>query len=341
MKILVHTANANDACSFYRGVGPWSHLVKNRPHDFDVTYGTDFCWGDIRSADILFLLRPTLPTALPLIACAKDWGTKVWVDWDDDPFSVPLDNPSHELFARPSTVNTIQSAMESADLLTVSTQFLKERLGNKNQNIAVVPNAFDEDLMRWTNPARGIASPDQYVLWRGSRTHDRDLDSVSTELVEIANEFSDWTFIFFGCDPMSYRISEKMPKVIRLKSEGRTVDYFKIISAMRPRIMIAPLADTVFNRSKSCIASLEASFAGAACVGPSFSEWDVPGCVQYSENGGGLFQSELRTLMLVGEACAANAQRGFEYIMGERSLKAINMLRMAHALELTNSYEYE
>lgn len=334
MKVLVHTSNANDACSFYRGIGPWSALVKASPQEFQVSYDQNPCWGDIRSADILFLLRPCLASVKKIAQCARDWGVKVWVDWDDDPYAIPAENPSHEFFNRASTQTIIRENLQNADLITVSTEHLKRVFTDVFllKNVMTVPNAFDTDLLRWQNPS--IETKPKYVLWRGSRTHNRDLDSVSEQIVKVAKEHPDWSFIFMGDDPVPYRLSEKMPNVIKLPIEESTVGYFKIISAMSPRIMIAPLADTAFNRSKSCIASLEASFTGAACLRTDFDEWMVPGGNHYSPAEPETFVDGLRALIEQPLKCWQLAKEGFEYITGERALKRINLTRRALAYEL-------
>lgn len=137
-----------------------------------------------------------------------------------------------------------------------------------------------------------------------------------------------------GSDPCAYRVSEMMPNVIRIPMQKTVMDYMKILSALNPTIMIAPLALSEFNRSKSCIAALEGFFAGAAAVGPNFQEWQIPGCVRYDSHERESFEKVLTWIMEDKTECEAQAREGFEYITGERSLKRVNLTRRALAWEL-------
>lgn len=325
MKILVHAANANDACSFYRGVGPWSALAKSSPQEFQVSYISDPCWGDIRAADILFILRPTLASVVPIMQCARDWGTKIWVDWDDDPFCLHRDNPSYDLFQGQSVVETIRISLHYANLLTVSTNGLQRKFSQFNPDVRVIPNSFDTDLLRFRNPE--FDTTNEYVLWRGTRTHDRDIDSVSEELLRVAGLNPKWKFVFVGSDPISYRVSEQMNNVVRIPMQDQIINYFKTIAALKPRIVIAPLADTEFNRSKSCIAALEGFFAGAACLRPlGWEEWTIPGTTAYDAFEGG-FHSALQTLIDSPVHCQLLSREGYKYITEERTLHKTNLTK--------------
>ena len=59
--------------------------------------------------------------------------------------------------------------------------------------------------------------------------------------------------------------------------------YFDDLAKAKPHWLICPLIDNKFNRSKSNIAWIEASWAGAAVIGPELPEWKRPGIINYKD----------------------------------------------------------
>jgi hypothetical protein len=59
------------------------------------------------------------------------------------------------------------------------------------------------------------------------------------------------------------------------------VPYMKTLFDMAPSCLHVPLHDNTFNRCKSNIAWIEASFAGTVSVVPAW--WNVPGALPYTD----------------------------------------------------------
>jgi hypothetical protein len=53
------------------------------------------------------------------------------------------------------------------------------------------------------------------------------------------------------------------------------IEYFHSLKTLAPKIHLVPLKDNRFNRCKSNIAWMEATWAGAACVVPGFEEFEM------------------------------------------------------------------
>jgi len=324
MKVLVCHGDANDASSFYRSSGPWAAITRGYP-DIRVTFSAAPTVTEAMASDVLFLLRPCQSEAKRLAEAAKHHGVRVWADYDDDLLQVPTDNPNWLFYSRTDVRHNIRWFIENADVVTTSTEALSKAYVNRGGRFpVVVPNAIDNSLLhlRPTQPGQKI------VLWRGSPTHDRDVASVADEIVGIAAKHRDWAWAFVGADPVPWACSERIEaaggKVIRIRAPMSPLQYYQTICALRPLVAMAPLADNAFNRSKSCIAALEASFCGAVCIGRSWDEW-TPFCGLCYEDG--FFSSSLRYEIARAEDAGIRATLWCE-VARTRMLTSANKTRL-------------
>lgn len=254
-------------------------MQRARPDQLRVTYDNNPSWGTLRAADWVFFLRPCTDLQLKILDTAKALGVKVWVDYDDDLFSLTPDNPSHQFYAQGNIRKNIETALSKADAVSVTTKVLKTRFSELNKKIHVVPNAYDPV---WDLMATEFQSPQQNtVLWRGTGTHNRDLADVASQLIELSKvSIGAESWFFVGANP--WFVTEKMKGAIPLGSISPITTYFKTLIAIKPKVFIAPLSDTPFNRAKSCIAALEAIAVGAVCVAPAWEEWSrCPNVIPY------------------------------------------------------------
>lgn len=267
-RILVVSCENDDACSWYRAYSPFSYLPRSH---FQVSYSSKPTRGDLLLADWLFVLRPSSDEQIALMQNAVDMGVKVWADYDDDLLGVTPDNPSHYYFSRQDIRDNIVVAQGIADVVSVTTNSLRDTVlkTNQSQKVYVVHNAFDPMWLKYRRDSNGYRQ--DTVVWRGSNTHDRDLMSVFEEIVLLSEKFSELTWVFVGQPP--WFLWDKLKNKATLGFIKPITTYFKTIIAMRPKLFIAPLADTPFNRCKSNIASLEAASAGSVCVARSWQGW--------------------------------------------------------------------
>jgi hypothetical protein len=87
------------ACSFYRSMGVLPKLSKLDPQ-ITVEPLDMRDWHDIVDTDIVFFERPSQSHVYTGMEQIKDFGLKVWLDFDDDLFNVPVKpfNPSGNHF---------------------------------------------------------------------------------------------------------------------------------------------------------------------------------------------------------------------------------------------------
>jgi hypothetical protein len=318
MRILTQHAGDLDACQWYRGVGPLTSLAKSRP-DIQIIFSNVPTWAEIKSADVLFLLRPCLQEHLSLIERAKNLGTKVWIDLDDDLLNVPSDNPSIKFFSTPAVQMVIEKSLQAADVITVSTDFLKNRLIKFNKNIRVIRNALDENLLKHRTYK---VQQNNFILWRGTATHQRDLMEYSTAIKMVSVEQLNTVWGFVGYDP--WFITEELgARAVKFP----VIDMFQFHQAlcgMRPKITIVPLHDSGFNRSKSNIAALEASLAGSAVLAPAWQEWTMPGVYTY-ENA---TEFADKLTLIIKNDVTSKASMTWKYIQENLLLTHSNALRL-------------
>lgn len=277
--ILTEHPGSTDATQWYRASGPLAQMAKRG--DIELRFSSTMSWGEIKAAHILFLLRPSLQQHQSVIESAKKLGTKVWVDYDDDLWEVPADNPMAVYYNSPGTREVINTCFDLADEVTVSTNFLLEKYGpRKEGHVTMVRNAVDDELLK----LKPVKTHQQgLILWRGTATHFKDLMTYSKAIVEVLKDHPG-KIAFLGYNP--WFITEQVPDKCIVLPSATLLDYHAAVCALRPQLTIVPLTEHDFNKSKSNIAGLEATLAGSQVLAPDWEEWrQVPGFSLYKDKG--------------------------------------------------------
>lgn len=323
--LLVMCPNPKDATSFYRGMGPL--LVMRHQDDKIKLHLTDnYSWVNFHAADVFMMQRPYTEDHFSMLEMAHANRVPVWVDFDDDLFSVPQSNPAHKIYGRPNIMKTIAKLIANADVVTVSTQFLKEKLERfetpLNKDIRVVHNAFNNHRIK---PKESLGGPrNKLIMWRGSHTHHEDLWEVQEQLVQLATKNPDWTFHFQGDRP--WFLAKQMPKNVIFGDPIDPMEYFQLIHKLKPVAVMVPLKDSEFNRSKSNIAWIEASYAGAVTIAPDWEEWQKPGALNYKTPGD--FQRLVQSVINGSHDVEDLNRKSWEYITEHLCVDHVNLKRI-------------
>jgi GT2 family glycosyltransferase/glycosyltransferase involved in cell wall biosynthesis len=219
------------------------------------------------------------------------------VDIDDDLLSI---DPTHGSYAEyQSHIRPLADLVGAADLITVSTEHLRDAIRGRARRVAVVPNMLDEFLWfgrsrapaptiapaRWSKQSigriakqsiRGVrsraatwtvrAAPTACnLVYVGSRTHAEDL-AMLRPVVERLRERRDIDIRLFviGGEP-DRSMGDRWYK--RVYIPGGFSRYPAFVSWLRSRsrswhVGVAPLRDTPFNRCKSDLKFLEYAALG-------------------------------------------------------------------------------
>jgi hypothetical protein len=279
MKTLLYvSASATDSVSWYRGLGALANLRRMCPQ-LNIIISKHYSWTTLNMCDGIYMQRPVGEEELEILKMAKMIGRKVWIDHDDDLFNIPTDNMAGAYFQGDKIRQRIVDIAHWADIVSVQSEYLKKWYSEYNKNITVIENAMDVELFKFRTdipPKRN-----KVVMWRGSMTHHRDVDTVRVEILDLVKKHPDWMWAFLG-DSLWF-LSDYIPhdKLI-LKPAQDVVVYHNFIHQLAPSVVMVPLHDSQFNRNKSNIAWMEASFAGARTVAPKWPQWEQPGVLTYS-----------------------------------------------------------
>lgn len=331
IRILLLCPNANDATSYYRAIGPFTRLQKDNP-DIAVYTSNEVDlknnWAVLATADVVLLQRPFHPIHRQQAEAVRRAGIPLWIDYDDDHFSLAFENPHYDTFMNTEAWKNVEECCRMADVITVSTPTLKEIYGQYNRNVKVIRNAIDDRVYS----TRPTTPRTKTVLWRGAQGHGRDLDSVADALVRISHDqaLDDWTFHFVGDRP--WRLLEKMRDSHTHWSAGEpTMVYFEKLWQTRPSIVVCPLVNDKFNRAKSNITALEAFYAGAVPLVPDYlPEFNLPGVWSYGQRS---FEDELRALMS-HTPLESFVSAGWDHAVQQLSLTKTNKARLEVLKEL-------
>lgn len=322
MNILCWIPLEHDATSFYRALQPISQLRKIIPNLNIFHVGKEINMIHLAHMDVLFLQRPSSGAHLEAMRICKRLGIKIWVEYDDNLFCVPSSNPAHSLVSE-ETKKTIREILSQADIISVSTDQLKTDLAKEapKKTFKVIPNAFNDYLFKDTPQFRDH----NMIVWRGTQSHQHDLHLFSKEIIAAAKRNPKWLFNFVGYNP--FFIVSELPKQA-MHTEGMELfQYHDYIRKIYPNLFLVTLSDTDFNRCKSNIAWIEATYSGAICLGPNIPEWIKPGLLNYhSVEHFGDFLEELLTSGTIPAGKKLHAL-SWEYIQDNLRLSKVNQMR--------------
>ena len=325
MNILFFSPSETDACSFYRGVGPLSQLSRRGHITLNKTKEVN--WASIAGNDLCFMQRPYAKGHLEIAEIVRR-QMPLWIDYDDDLFNLPFSNPAYEHFTK--NVESLTKIINLASIITVTTSALADSIREhlaKDIPIQVLPNAYND----YWFPIEPSSPREKVVYWRGGETHAEDLLSIYGPLVEVASDCPDWTFIFQGMCPWMFKDTFPLKW---LSSEDIMKFLPSIQHSIKPAIQIVPLADNKFNRSKSNIAWIEGTSAGAAVLAPDWPEWQHPGITNYTDADD--FQSQLIRLITSEGARLHNASQSLNKVKDSLLLSQTNNQRQLIIDDLRN-----
>ncbi len=331
--LLCCIPNPKDATSFYRASGPLAQIVNEADCDWDILLGQEVYDEICYIARGCFMQRPYDKVHYEVAKMVKRNRRNLWVDYDDDLFNLPTDNGAYETYSDSTVRRQMAEIIAMADIVTVTTEHLKERLQSgplKNKDVRVIPNAIDFERF----PQQPLPERKNVVLWRGSKTHHKDVMTVGKAMVELYKKTPKTVWEFLG-DNLWF-VTDLMrthdPKRVVYNKGVSIIEYMQHIIDVAPKTFMAPLLDQPFNHSKSNIAFLEATFAGALCIAPKFKEWEVPGCVTYDAKNPDDFRDRFEAVM--AGKLDSNVEIARTWVKENRSLKKVNELRKQVVKEL-------
>lgn len=276
---------------------------------------------DLVDVDVVVAHRLTQPVALGAWEQIAEAGEQLLVvEHDDDMVNVRKDNPlftKHgELvweYFRDDCIPAIKRSLEIADLITVTVPHLAEQYRQyTDAPILVLPNTVDEVLFEV--PQRVRQPGEQFVAgWAGTFTHDIDWRSAGKGVAYGLGK-ADAHLVMMGSNyarKIGYRDASFVEWANRMD------EYYYELTKWH--VALAPLADELFNRSKSPLKALEAGALGlpivASAAGP-YPDYVINGETGFLCRTDDEWMKALRALANDEEMRQEMGRRGREHAKG-------------------------
>jgi len=250
--------NARDtwACGWYRCYVPGVALKRL---GYRVTLDAQLGAADIASHDVIVFQQPSSPAHLAAIRSANEQGKLTVVEFDDDVWSLSSANPAHAQWNRPDVRSAVQSCVSEAQLVTVPTHALAERMRAMNPAVRVLPNMLPAegwDIEREARPGDGLV-----MGWAGSQSHGGDFGVIDGIVQPLLERYPHLQMVIVG-GPAAIELAphERITRV-----PATDIEHYPQRLALFD-IGLIPLADTTFNRSKSDLKFVEYGRLGIPTV---------------------------------------------------------------------------
>ena len=319
MKILFLSPLTYDTCSFYRSGGIAGDLAEKLGYEIEITSldKRKFNWQDMMQYKLVMFQRAFSETSVQMAMYVKSLNIPVWVDMDDYMLDLPAGNPAYELL----TLNkeNIIKMIALADMVTVTTEMLRQQLLPFNKNIRIIPNAINDRIFRKRSAE---IERQKIILWRGGDSHVPDLMRYARIIDKMMVNYPDWDYKFMGYLPWFYNNYGNLSYI----QSTDPIFYFKKLVSLQATALHVPLDDSTFNRCKSNIAWIEATYAGAITIAPAWDEWKMPGVLNYKDDDE---YYNLVSKVIAGDIDTRKmVERSWSYISDKLTLSEVNKLRV-------------
>lgn len=297
------------ACNFYRVLQPLSVLQEQELADVKLIkegadLASDMAIEHVMAADIIVFQRPSTESWFEFIKLCRKFGKIVVTDYDDDPFNTSPWNPyyrfvgteevsfkwpdgkvdliwhedmkggdgNEDFFSIERNIHhrqMFQISFKKADMVTCTTDILREEFLKLNKNVTVLPNAIDPNF--YYTPE--LVKKEVRIGWQGGVSHYEDLYMVRDSIKAILDRHSNTKFVYFG-DPRFLGLFKGCNQSqIEFVPWCKHNAYPYKLALMNIDIGLCPIVDNRFNRNKSAIKWMEYSMVGASTVASKISPY--------------------------------------------------------------------
>lgn len=290
-------------CLFYRAKLPLTEL-KRFGVDTDYVFSTpaspdkpmfNRLYDMIAQYDLVHVQRcPVLEVVHAIRDICHILNKPLVFDTDDDYLNVPEHNPAHHAFSGTEFVEKYKEVLRMMDMVTVSTQELKDLYYPYNKNIHVLPNNVeyiikDRDVheLKIVNGKHNIGSVHGVMVVPGyikkekeidyitrvgytvTQHHIKDFETVRLELEKIINKYKNKILMVIIGEKYFYeKLLESCKQLVYIPITNHHDQYLHHVRNID--IGIAPLERTLFNMSKSSIKAVEYGQWGIPAVLPNY-----------------------------------------------------------------------
>lgn len=254
----------SNACLYNRIRLP---IQKSKPLDIELMMGTELPKNG-GSFDCLMVHGCNHVVGMLEYLRWKVRGKKLIWAVDDDYLNIPEWNP---VKLPEEYLEFHQLATCLADYIVCSTSHLASKF--KRQNVLVGPNLID--MARFSHIQKNSASEKVKILWQGSTTHKKDIEIIVPVLSEILEEYKGKVeVVFWGDSPPISLYTRFSGRGLSIKKQVKIDNYHTQLTKISPDIVLAPLVDCEFNKSKSNLRVIEGWAIGATVIASQVGEYE-------------------------------------------------------------------
>lgn len=246
----------------------------------------------IQSADVVVFQRPSKQEHIDLMIALKNAGKKVVFDNDDTyRFDSGIPKVMNHIEGMEDEVDEKMKIMDHnlklaagiADLVTVTTEPLRQEYSEVNPNTIVLPNCINPD--DWDEPLKNESGKVRVSI-SGSVASSRDYEYAKEAIIKLSKR-DDVQLVLFGLPPDSPEFAEQRNFFKEDVDWWATIgaewhgwvgieDYQDKLNELRIDINLIPRIDNYFNRCKSNLKFLEHSMYKIPTIAQGFSTGDSP-----------------------------------------------------------------
>jgi glycosyltransferase involved in cell wall biosynthesis len=258
-------------CAYIRLMLPLKHPVNS--DSLIVTSGPDYA-----KADVIMIDRTWSPGVSPLAAKelvkrARADGSVIVYSIDDNLLDLKPEGFNRWPFTSEELM-AVRCFAREADGIIVTTELLKARLSQLNENIFVVPNVLDERLWEPDSAVETLSNrgtSGKVIGYMGTHTHDSDLGMILQALRGTLRKHAGSVELqFIGCVADHAVLDAFAGLRVKVLDVGDNVEYPAfarwMVKNVKWDLAIAPLEEDVFTRCKSDIKFLDYSAVGIAGI---------------------------------------------------------------------------
>lgn len=253
---ILYVSETMNACAWYRSITPGKALADHGHH---VRVEERLTSELVEWADLIVLQRVHDPNVASAIGHCKARGKLTIYELDDDLWNVHRDSGAHTFYSTPEVLKATEDGIRAADRVTTTTDHLAVRLRTLNRNVYVLPNMLPDAYWDYDQPV--VQSSDLITIgWAGTNTHLPDLKLLGGVIEQLLDRYPNVEFRWAGMREIPFRHHERMRPLSTVLLE----EYPDLLGSFH--IGLAPVVDSVFNRSKSDLKFVEYAGRGIPVI---------------------------------------------------------------------------
>ena len=189
---------------------------------------------------------------------------------DDDLWNLDEDNPAYDYYMDPAKIALMEEIIGLCDAVSVSTEHLAQQIRGRglNDNVRVLPNSLPRRLFHELAFPYGKTYRDKPLIlgWSGSNTHLEDFKLCVKAVENFMRKNRDTRLVFFGASYAHLFSPQVRDRIISKGWIDGVGNMYQAVNDTQVDVMLAPLRDTHFTRSKSNLRVIEANAQGIPVV---------------------------------------------------------------------------